>query len=127
MINHPLRRVTAIVLVLVIAGCGSSSGSYGSTKTPAAPAASAGGAVAPPPVAGLTIENSAFSDLSVAAGTEFTITNKDNRGHTVTDDSGAFNVSVAGGGTATLKIDKAGTYKIHCEIHSSMHGTITVA
>ena len=32
-----------------------------------------------------------------------------------------------GGGTATLTIPKAGTYKIHCKIHASMHGTITVA
>ena len=27
----------------------------------------------------------------------------------------------------TLTIPKAGTYKIHCKIHASMHGTITVA
>ena len=30
------------------------------------------------------------------------------------------------GGTATLTIDAAGSYAIHCEIHSSMHGTISV-
>jgi plastocyanin len=36
-------------------------------------------------------------------------------------------VRVAGGGTETLTIPKAGTYAIHCKIHASMHGTITVA
>lgn len=45
----------------------------------------------------------------------------------MTDDAGSFNVQVPGGGTATLVIPAAGTYKIHCNIHGSMHGTITVA
>ena len=63
----------------------------------------------------------------MTAGQEFTITNNDSVGHTVTDDAGSFNVQVPGGGTATLTIPAAGTYKIHCNIHGSMHGTITVA
>ena len=125
MINTGWRLAmgSACLLAVVTTGCGSGDG-YGSTKTPAASVGAA--ADATPPVAGLTIENSTFSAATVAAGTEFTITNKDGRGHTVTDDDGAFNVSVSGNGTAALTIDTAGTYKIHCEIHASMQGTITV-
>ena len=76
---------------------------------------------------GLTISGSQFSAASVTAGTEFTITNNDSVAHTVTDDGGSFDVSVPAGGTATLTIPKAGSYKIHCKIHSFMQGTITVA
>jgi plastocyanin len=98
------------LLAFAVAACSSDSKS------------SSGGAA---PV-GLTIEHSSFSAASVTAGTEFTISNKDGVTHTVTDDGGTFSVRVTGGGTGKLTIPKAGTYKIHCEIHASMHGTITV-
>ena len=118
----------ACLLALVAAGC--SSDSKGSSAT-AAPSATAAGGAAPAATAAagapaLTIANSTFSEASVAAGTTFTIANNDSRPHTVTDDAGAFSVDVPPGGTATLKIDAPGTYKIHCKIHGSMHGTITV-
>ena len=55
------------------------------------------------------------------------ITNTDNVTHTVTSDDGSsFNVTVPGGKTATFTAPAAGTYKFHCNIHSSMHGTLTV-
>ncbi len=93
-----------------------------------APAATdAASAVATPPVVGLTIENSTFSAASVVAGTAFTIANNDDRDHTVTDDGGAFDVAVPGGGTGTMTITAPGTYQIHCKIHGSMQGTITVS
>jgi plastocyanin len=93
----------------------------------AAPAATdAGGTVEAPPVAALTIENSTFSAASAVAGTAFTIANNDGVTHTVTEDNDAFDVEVAGGGTASLTIIAAGTYQIHCKIHGSMQGTITV-
>ena len=85
------------------------------------------GAVGTPPAPGLTISGNSFSAASVTAATEFTITNSDGVGHTVTDDAGSFNVAVAGGGTEPLEIPAPGTYQIHCEIHGSMRGTITVA
>ena len=76
--------------------------------------------------AALTIQNTSFGAATVSAGQEFTIENKDGVTHTVTDDAGSFDVSVPGGSTKTLTIPAAGTYKIHCKIHGSMHGTITV-
>ncbi|HEX3087804.1 MAG TPA: peptidoglycan-binding protein [Ilumatobacteraceae bacterium] len=79
------------------------------------------------PAPGLTISGNAFSEAAVTAGTEFTITNKDAVAHTVTADDGTFDVAVPAGGTVPLKIDTPGSFAIHCRIHASMHGTITVA
>lgn len=107
----------ASLLAVVAPACSSDSKSdSGSTNS------TSGGAAA----AGVTIENRQYSSNGLTAKTEFTVTNKDGVGHTFTDDNGAFNVEVPGGGSATLTIDAPGTYNVHCEIHSSMHGTITV-
>jgi plastocyanin len=129
-----LAMTSACILALGAASCSSGDGAYGGTKATNAPTAGStagttagGGAVAAPPGAGVTISNFAFSAATVASGTEFTITNSDSAKHTFTDDGGAFSVSVAGGATAPLTIAAPGTYKVHCEIHSSMHGTIIVS
>lgn len=116
----------ACLMALTAAGCSSDSTSS-STNAPSATAAPGGTTAAAPAGAGLTISGNAFSAASVTAGQEFTITNNDSVGHTVTDDGGTFNVQVPAGGTAPLTIPAAGEYKIHCNIHGSMHGTITVA
>jgi plastocyanin len=121
--NHKRMSIaigSAALLAFIVPAC--SSDSKSSTTVAGAPAVSS--ATAGP---GLTISGNHFSAASVAAGTEFTITNNDSVGHTVTDDGGSFDVSVPAGGTATLTIPKAGSYAIHCKIHSTMHGTITVA
>ena len=122
---------SACLLAFVVPACSSDSKSS-TTNAPAA--TSAGGTTAPAgttgagaAAGGMTISNFNFGAASVTAGQEFTITNGDGVGHTVTDDAGSFDVSVPGSGTATLTIPAAGTYKIHCKIHSTMHGTITVA
>lgn len=119
MSNTTKRLAFAAVCLLAFgtAACSSDSKASPTATTPAASGA---------PV-GLTVQNSSFSAGSVTAGTEFTIENKDSVTHTVTDDAGSFDVRVPGGGTATLTIPAAGTFKIHCKIHNSMHGTITVA
>lgn len=117
--SHTTRRlafVAACLLAVTATAC-SSSGSKSSSTTAASSSAPAA----------LTIQNTSFGGASVSAGTEFTIANKDTATHTVTDDGGSFDVRVAGGGTETLMIPKPGTYAIHCKIHASMHGTITVA
>jgi len=103
-------------MAVIATGCSSDSGSSSATAAPAGTASAAA----------LTISNSNFAEASVAAGTTFTIANTDTRPHTVTDDAGSFDVNVPAGGTATLSIPTAGTYKIHCKLHSLMHGTITV-
>lgn len=126
------RRIalgSACLLALIVPAC-SSDDATDTTLAPAAPAvtdAAGSGDTTAAPAAGLTISGNNFSAASVTAGTDFTITNNDSVAHTVTDDAGGFGVDVPAGGTATLKIDAAGTYAIHCEIHSSMHGSIAVA
>ena len=65
--------------------------------------------------------------LDVLVGTTVTWKNEDSINHTVTADDGtSFNVSVDAGKTATFTAPAAGTYKFHCNIHASMHGTLTV-
>ena len=117
--SHTRRCLAIAAACLVTFGASACSSDSKSGSTPTTAGSSA-------PV-GLTIQNSSFSAASVTAGTEFTIENKDSVTHTVTDDAGSFAVRVPGGGSMPLKIDQPGTYKIHCEIHKSMHGTITVA
>lgn len=123
-----LALAGACLLALTATACSSDDKASGDTTGVIAPAATdATGTGAPASAAGLTISGNSFSAASVTAGTDFTITNEDSVGHTVTDDAGSFDVSVPAGGTATLTILAAGSYAIHCNIHSSMHGTITVA
>ena len=64
----------------------------------------------------------------VTAGATVTVKNNDGVTHTVTSDDGtSFNMSVDGGTSTSFKAPtKPGTYKFHCNIHSQMHGTLTV-
>ena len=136
--KRSLIRVGAAMLALsplAIVGCSSSSTATTTspattlaTSTPAtsSPATSSPATSTPAAGATLTIAGFAFGPLTVTAGQQITIVNKDSAAHTVTDDAGSFDVKVPAGGTATLTIAKAGSYKIHCKIHSSMHGTIAV-
>jgi plastocyanin len=119
--SNTTRRLAVAAACLLAFGTAACSSDSKATPTVTTPAAGSGAPV------GLTIQNSSFSAGSVTAGTVFTIENKDSVTHTVTDDGGSFDVRVPGGGTATLTIPAAGTFKIHCKIHNSMHGTITVA
>ncbi|HEY5012445.1 MAG TPA: cupredoxin domain-containing protein, partial [Acidimicrobiia bacterium] len=113
-------------LAVALSAC-SSSGSKSSSTTQsttaptAAPGAGGGGG------GGITIANFSFTAGSVAAGSTVTVTNNDSPTHTVTADDGSFDVTVNPGKTATFTAPaKAGTYKFHCKIHSTMHGTLTV-
>ena len=76
----------------------------------------------------ITIKDITFpSSTSVSAGATVTIKNDDTVMHTVTaDDNKSFDVSVNPGKTATFTAPSAGTYKFHCKIHSTMHGSLTV-
>jgi len=104
-----LLAVAAIAIGL--AACGSSSSSSGSGS------------------AQITIDSSFnYKTTPVAAGSTVTVKNDSTTQHTVTEDtSGGFNVTIDGGKTATFTApSKPGTYKFHCNIHSFMHGTLTV-
>jgi plastocyanin len=122
-----------------LSGCGSTSSANGDTNAPTATvaptdtaAAAATDTTGPAGSSGnvVNVSNFQFSPatLTVKAGT--TVTWKGASGsHTVTSDADspmAFDQAISQGGTVTVTFAKAGTYKYHCSIHASMHGTIIV-
>lgn len=75
----------------------------------------------------ISIKNFAFTVAGNVKSTDaLSVTNRDGLTHTVTSDSGAFDVTVEGGTKASLPSLSPGTYAFHCNIHSSMHGTLVV-
>ncbi|HEV2013529.1 MAG TPA: cupredoxin domain-containing protein [Candidatus Dormibacteraeota bacterium] len=67
------------------------------------------------------------SSLSVRVGTPVTFTNRDSATHTFTANSGLFNsANVAAGQSYAYTFMATGSFAYHCQIHSSMTGTITV-
>ena len=88
---------------------------------------SAGASVASAKKPSVTIDNFAFAPktLTVKAGSKITVKNKDSTTHTFTADKGAFDTGdIDSGSSASVTVKKPGTYAYHCNIHSSMHGTI---
>ena len=136
----PMCLMAAVALI-TLAACGSSTTKAAPTTTvpaaTAAPSTAAPSTAAPStaaaataaPAAGansLTIKNFSFGALTVKAGASIAIVNADPADHTVTADNGTFDIAATAGKTTSLVIAKAGSYAIHCKIHASMHGTITV-
>ena len=101
-----------LALTLVLGACSSS----GSSKSAAS-------------TADITMKDLSFKVAGpVSAGATVTVKNNDGVTHTVTSDDGtSFNMSVDGGVSTSFKAPtNPGTYKFHCNIHSQMHGTLTV-
>ena len=116
--SSPRRRALGRFALVVVAAV-----SLGA----ASPWAAAGASTRRAKGASVTIKGFAFSPktLKVTAGTKVKVTNKDGTTHTFTADKGAFDTGdIDGGKSATVTIRKPGTYAYHCNIHSSMHGTI---
>ena len=75
------------------------------------------------------IVNFAFAPgtISIARGTRVRWANMDSTGHTTTSNSGAWDSGViAAGGSFGRVFRRAGTFRYHCSIHTTMHGTIRV-
>jgi plastocyanin len=128
-----------VITLAVLAGCGSTSAAGGDTGAPTATPASGGATatIAPTNTTAtgssanvVNVANFQFSPatLTVKAGT--TVTFKGVSGdHTVTSDAGStmmFDQSISQGSSITITFANPGTYKYHCSIHASMHGTIVV-
>jgi plastocyanin len=65
--------------------------------------------------------------LTVSAGTKIVFSNQSHVTHTATENGGGFNTGhIKPGETASVTLDKPGTYVFHCEIHPFMHGKIIV-
>jgi plastocyanin len=136
---HAVRRGFGVLALLVAgamiaAGCGGSSDNGGSSgATTASPDTSAPGATSGDNSSSggeaAKIEGFAFhpDTIKVSAGQKITWTNDDSTAHTVTADDGSFDSgSVADGKSFSFTFAKAGTFKYHCSIHSSMLGTVDV-
>jgi len=94
-----------------------------------APPASAASTSSSPAAAVIIIKDFTFTvPASVAPGSKVMVTNADSEAHTVTSKGGGFDVKVAGrGGTAVLTAPAApGTYKLTCDFHANMNGSLTV-
>lgn len=127
-----LTAIAAIAALLVVAGCGSSSG--GAQSSASASPAGRGAAVA--------IENFAFTPqtLTVKTGTTVTWTNNDGAPHTVASaDSISTDANTTGlfesgnlgkGDTFSFTFKESGTYFYVCTLHAgepAMHGEIVVS
>jgi len=121
----------AVVAVIALGACGSSSKGNSSATTAASAgttATTAGGAAAATAGA-VQIKGFAFKpgDLTIKTGTEVTWTNEDSTTHKIKSDDGSFNSEGLGNGaTFSHTFDKAGTFPYICSIHPTMKGTITV-
>jgi plastocyanin len=121
---------SAVAAILVACG-GSKATNTPVPPTTAAPAAASAAAPASAPAGAnaVTISNFSFAPPSITIGPGQTVTwtNKDSTTHTVTEDKGAWDSkNLAVGATFQQKFDQAGTFTYHCNIHSSMKGTVVV-
>jgi plastocyanin len=116
-----MKRILSVLAVLMLAaGLAACSSSAKKSDTPTSGSSGA--------AAGISIQNFSFSTTPVKAGATVTVKNNDSTEHTVTSDDGkSFDLTMQPDSTQTFTAPgKAGSYKFHCNIHSSMHGTLTV-
>ena len=118
-------RVVPVLLVglLGAAGCGSGS-------TPLPPATVGTSAPTSAPTSGqFTVKAYKFPAFTASPGQKLTLVDGDSEPHSVTADDGSFD-SGSFDNTAPGSLvapTKPGTYAVHCTVHPSMHGTLTVA
>lgn len=141
--SRPTRqlRFTALALVLLaltafgLAACGDNGDDVGAGDTGTTAASSAaddgyGGSGDSATTEGTTIVAKDFSltSITVAPGADVKVDNQGSASHTVTADDGAFDSgTVSGGSSGSFTApSEPGEYSFHCEIHSSMTGTLTV-
>jgi plastocyanin len=125
MTNEPTRRhprFARSLAVLAIAAVAFGTAACGSSKKKSAGNATTGTVI--------TIKDFAFSPtpLKAKAGATITVKNNDGTTHTFSANDNSFDTGeIAGGASATVTLPaKAGTVAYHCNIHSSMKGSIQV-
>jgi len=128
------RRTVVRVLWLVataglaVGGCSSGPSATAPARTGGPSASGSASSAASASPAGFTIEGYKFPALTATAGQKITIADGDDEPHTVTADDGSFDSgSFDKAAPGTLLAPKTpGLYPVHCTIHPSMHGTLTV-
>ena len=132
-----MKRFSAVVLPVVLvalAGCGSSSNTRSSSTPTAARTSSSSTAAAartPTGTINVVMKNIAFNPTTIHAKVGQTVkwTNRDDTPHNVTYDSGPRFVSsptFTDGVSWTLKLTKPGLIRYVCTIHPGMDGSIVV-
>jgi plastocyanin len=75
-----------------------------------------------------TVRDYTFPPLTASPGGTVTVMNADDDAHTITADGGAFSVGLPANGTASFTAPTTpGSYTFHCNVHSTMTGTLVVA
>lgn len=123
-----LRRLGFRVLpVLVVGLVGVAGCSSGSTAPP--PTTSGSSASGSASTSGeFTVKGYKFPAFTASPGQTLTLVDGDSEPHTVTADDGSFD-SGTFDNTAPGSLvapSTPGTYAVHCTVHPSMHGTLTV-
>lgn len=110
-----------LLLVVGLAACSDDDDDGGTLPDSTTTVAGGGGST-------VVAKDFSLTSVTVAPGSEVTFSNEGSATHTMTADDGAFDAGrVAGGSNATVTAPTdPGAYPFHCEIHSSMTGTLTV-
>lgn len=99
----------------------------GTTTTPSAPASSRS-ASSTTASADFTIREYTFPEFTASPGQRVTVADGDSEPHSVTADDGSFDTgsfdTTAEGNLSAPTM--SGDYPVHCTIHPSMHGNLTV-
>jgi plastocyanin len=125
---RPSHVIPAVVAITAIAGCGGGSGggsgAAGGGYRQAAPAQQP---AAKPGTVKIADFKFAPEKVTVQAGTKLTFVNDDDANHTATAQDKSFDTKTLGkGGTASVTLNKPGTYKYYCAFHRFMEGEIDV-
>jgi plastocyanin len=116
--------LAALLVSVMLAGCGGNDDTTTATTTTKAKAAAA-------PTDTIRIANFLYDPdpSTVKAGTKITVTNADSAPHTVTEkgaspsfDSG----TIRGKARGSITFSKPGTFTYYCQFHATMNGTVTV-
>ena len=124
--NNIIRNLGLSVVLLTAAFLVASCGSSNKSSNPSPPPAGSGHGSHFHTV---TISNFTFSPaaLPVAVGDTVLWTNDDGIQHTVTADGGTFNGGPLSPGSEFQHVfGTAGAFPYHCNIHTFMHGSVTV-
>lgn len=127
--KYLLAIATAIISLVLLAGCGGYSSQPSTSSPPTSSAATSPVSVASSNQAAVTISGFAFSPqtLTVAKGTTVTWTNNDSSTHSVTSDTGVWDSgNLSTGKSFSFTFNQVGTFPYHCNIHSSMTAKIVV-
>ena len=122
----------ALVVALVVSGCGSSDDESSSSSSQVTTSATAAPQTqARPAVQSATVDIRSFKykpvSVTVKRGGRVRWTNADSAAHTATADARSFDTQTIDEGEArTVTMTRAGSFPYHCDFHPFMKGTVVV-